>query len=247
MNSQKKILVIIPIVETKYNAAIKQEVEKVLAPDFIAEYENVKEGTCFIESRYAEFLNTAGIISLTQDAEKDGFDGVFVDCAGSPGVSIVRELVDIPVVGGFDGAALMALSVAHKFSIVTVLPNVMGMLESEARDLGITDNLASIRHVDIPVQDLTDQDKLIEHLLIQSIKAIKEDGAEAIILGCTAMMGVVDAVTKGLRAVNLSVPVIDPTYAAVCSLQSLIRCGVSQSRLTYHRSSAELVTESNQY
>jgi len=246
MDTQKKILVIIPVVATKFNAAIKKEVEKVLAPDFVAEYKNVKEGTCFIESRYAEYLNTADIISLSQDAEKNGFDGVFVDCAGSPGVSIARELVDIPVVGGFDGAALMALSVAHKFSIVTVLPNVIAMLESEARDLGITDNLASIRHVDMPVQDLTDQDKLIEHLLIQSIKAIKEDGAEAIILGCTAMVGVVDVVAKGLQEANLSVPVIDPTYAAICSLQSLIRCGVSQSRLTYHRSGAKLVTDSRQ-
>ena len=143
----KKILILIPIVPTQVVPEVKQEVDQVLAPDFTADYVNVKEGTCTIESLYAEYLNTGEIIRLSKEAEKNGYDGIFVDCFGSPGVSVVRELVDIPVVGGFDGAVLMANSIAQKFSIVTVVPSVDSMLESEARDLGITGNLASIRNV----------------------------------------------------------------------------------------------------
>ncbi|MFT5718033.1 MAG: allantoin racemase [Oleiphilaceae bacterium] len=245
-NVNKKILVIIPIVATQYMAAVKQEVGQVLAPDFDAEYVNVEKGTCFIESRYAEYLNTEEIIRLSQKAEKDGFDGIFVDCFGSPGVSIVRELVDIPVVGGFDGAVLQAISIAQKFSIVTVMPSVDSMLDSEARDLGITDNLASIRNVNMPVQDLPDKKKLIANLLEESKKAIEEDGAQAIVLGCTGMLDVVEAVSEGLKKMDLPAPVVDPTFAAVCSLQSLIRCGLSQSRLTYYKSEAKYVTDPNQ-
>lgn len=241
--SIKRIMVIIPIVNTSVLDDVKNEVGHVLAPDFSAEYFNVSQGTCTIESRYAEFLNTQDIIALSKDAEAKGFDGIYVDCFGSPGVSIVRELVDIPVVGGFDGAVLMASSISQKFSIVTVVPSVVPMLESQARDLGVSDNLASIRNVNMPVQDLGDKTKLIAHLLEQSKLAIQKDGAQAIVLGCTGMVDVVDAVSQELKLAGLPAPVIDPSYAAITLLQSLIRCGLSQSCLTYHSSTAKLVTD----
>ena len=236
-------MVIIPIVNTSVLDDVKNEVGHVLAPDFSAEYFNVSQGTCTIESRYAEFLNTQDIIALSKEAEAQGFDGIYVGCFGAPGVSIVRELVNIPVVGGFDGAVLMASSISQKFSIVTVVPSVVPMLESQARDLGISDNLASIRNVNMPVQDLSDKTKLISHLLEQSKLAIQEDGAQAIVLGCTGMVDVVDAVSQKLKLAGLPAPVIDPSYAAVTLLQSLIRCGLSQSRLTYYNSIAKLVTD----
>lgn len=239
----KKILVIIPIVATQYLDDVKNEVGHVLAPDFTADYVNVKEGTCFIESRYAEFLNTADIIKLSKEAEVNGYDGIYIDCFGSPGVSIVRELVDIPVVGGFEGAVLMATAISHKFSIITVVPSVDAMLETEARDLGITTNLASIRNVDIPVADLTDKKKLIAHLIEESKNAVNVDGAESIVLGCTGMVDVVDAVSEALKKEGIPVPIIDPSYAAICSLQSMIRCGLAQSRLTYYKSDAKFVTD----
>jgi len=242
----KKILVIIPIVGTQFNEGIKSEVEHVLAPDFTADYANTTKGTCFIESRYAEFLNTESIISLSQEAEKNGYDGIFVDCFGSPGVSIVRELVNIPVLGGFDSGVLMASSISQKFSIITVVPNVIPLIEDEIRDIGLSQNIASIRDVQMPVQDLGNKTKLIAHLFKQSKAAIEEDGAEAIVLGCTGMIDVVDAVAAELEKANLPAPVIDPSYAAITMLQSLIRCGLSQSRLTYYKSNAKLVTDPSQ-
>ncbi len=243
---KKKILVIIPIVNTQFNEGIQKEVEHVLAPDFEAHYANTQQGTCFIESRYAEFLNTKDIISLSQKAEKDGYDGVFVDCFGSPGVSIVRELVSIPVVGGFDGAVLMASLIAQKFSIVTVVPNVVPLIEDEIRTLGITGNVASVRDVQMPVQDLGNKEKLIEHLFEQSKLAVHQDGAAAIVLGCTGMLDVVDAVSQKLTAAKIPAPVVDPSYAAITMLQSLIRCGLSQSRLTYYPPTEKFVTHPSQ-
>ncbi|MDX1451602.1 MAG: aspartate/glutamate racemase family protein [Oleiphilaceae bacterium] len=235
--------VIIPIVTTQVLPDVKREVSHVLAPDFEARYHNVDSGTCFIESRYAEFLNTQAIIELAKQAEKDGCAGIFVDCFGSPGVSVVRELVNIPVVGGFDGAVLMASAIAQRFSIVTVLPAVCPMLEEQARALGITQNLASIRNVEMPVKDLKDKNKLIAHLLKESEIAIRQEGAQAIVLGCTGMVDVVDAVKAQLQEKGLPAPVIDPSYAAISLLQSLVRCGLSQSPLCYFPSHAKLVTD----
>ncbi len=243
---KKVIQVIIPIVTTQVLPDVRNEVEQVLAPDFSAQYQNVQRGTCFIESRYAEYLNTAAIIEIAQQAELAGCAGIFVDCFGSPGVSIVRELVRIPVVGGFDGAVLMASSIAQRFSIVTVLPEVCPMLEEQARALGISDNLASIRNVNMPVKDLKHRHTLIEHLVRESEVAITTQGAQAIILGCTGMVGVVDAVRSALQQKGLPAPIIDPSHAAITLLQSLIRCGLSQSPLCFYPSQAKPVSHPDQ-
>jgi Asp/Glu/hydantoin racemase len=57
------------------------------------------------------------------------------------------------------------------------------------------------------------------------------------------MVDVVDAVAQALKDAGLPAPVIDPSYAAITLLQSLIRCGLSQSRLSYYASTAKLVTD----
>ncbi|NET09341.1 MAG: hydrogenase expression protein HupH [Symploca sp. SIO2B6] len=249
-----KIRVIAPIVDPSptldLRSIIEKEIVEVAAPD--AEISLVfldkDKGPASIESRHEEFLSIASIIEKAQEAQGDGIDGIFIDCFAEPGVGVVRELVDIPVVGGFDPAVLMAKLVCQKFSIVTVEERVNPIIEDETRRLGIMDNLVSIRDLDIPVLDLKPEeirDALVEH----SVQAIKQDGAQAIVLGCTGMLDVAKAVEKKLSTYkekgdeqrSFSVPVIDPTTAAITTLQSLIRMQLSQSRLAYYKS--ELKTE----
>jgi allantoin racemase len=141
--------------------------------------------------------------------------------------------VDIPVVGGFTPAVLTANAVAQRYSVVTILPEVIPMLEDLERELGITANIVSNLYVDIPVQDLTDKEKLIKRLYKQSLRAIAQ-GAQAIVLGCTGMLGVAEEVQKKLAEKKKPAPVIDPTKAAITMLQSLVRMEISQSRLTYY-------------
>jgi allantoin racemase len=230
-----RIKVIIPIATDKYNEDTKKEVESVLAPDFEASYENLKEGTEYIESRFAEYVNTKDIIRIAEEAQKEHFDGIFVDCVGEPGVPVVRELVDIPVIGGFNTAVLTALSIAQNFSMIEPVPSVVPMVEDLARELGVTESMVSIRTVDIPVEDLQDKEKLFQKLFQESQAAILKDGAQSIVLGCTGMLDVAKDLEKELRILGMPAPVIDPTTAAVGSLQSLIRNGLSQSRLTYYK------------
>ena len=230
-----KIQIIVPLANSQFNQEVRAEAQTVAAPDTEIDVVNLDEGPQSIESRYAEFLATGDIINKAQKAQADGFDGIFVDCFGEPGVSVVRELVDIPVVGGFDPAVLTATLICQKFSIITVVNSVNSMLEDLARDLGIINNVASIRDVDIPVLELQDKEKLKQALIDQSQKAIDRDGAQAIVLGCTGMLDVAKEVERILAELGKPAPVIDPTTAAITSLQSLIRCQLSQSRLTYYK------------
>jgi len=71
-----------------------------------------------------------------------------------------------------------------------VLKNVVPMLRDLARRLGVEGNIASVRDIITPVLELQDKDHFQKRLLEQVEKAVSEDGAEAVVLGCTGMIGV---------------------------------------------------------
>ena len=237
-----KLLVIIPIVTKQFNEALKKEISVVQASDFQIDYMNLSSGTNFIESRYAEFLDTASIVEIAKQAQEDGYDAIFITCFGEPGVSVVRELVEIPVIGGFLSSAMTSNVLSHKFSIVTVVPDVIPMLRELARTLGVEENLTSIREIDVPVPELGNITLVEEKLLDQSLAAIQIEGAQAIVMGCTGMLGVreyVEAqIQEQLQLAN-PVPVISPNQHSVAYLQSMVRMGLTHSRLAFFKSNAK--------
>jgi allantoin racemase len=83
------------------------------------------------------------------------------------------------------------------------------------------------------VLELSDFDKLISAIYGESKKAIEQDGAEAIVLGCTGMAGVAEAIRVKLQGDGYDVPVVDPTLAAVKLLEVYGQLGLRPSKLTY--------------
>jgi len=228
-----KIKLIVPITDPVFNEKALAEARSVCAPDFEVDLSEITKGTKYIESRSAEYYNSENIISIVQQAVKDGYRGVFIFCFGSPAVPCIREMFDIPILGGFEPAILTAMNLAQTFSIVTVEARVVSMLRELARVLGVTSSMVSIRVIDIPVLGLDDENVLFAQLYKESEAAIKKDGAECIVLGCTGMLDIAHKIQSALAASNLPVPVIDPTIAAMGTLQTLIRGGYTQSRRTY--------------
>ncbi|MCP4720293.1 MAG: racemase [Desulfobacteraceae bacterium] len=228
-----KIKIIVPAATDEFNAGIKKEVDTVKAPDCSISIENLKSGPQSIESRYDEFLAGPDIVKISLNAQQQGFDGIFIDCFGEPQVSVVREIVDIPVIGGFGAALMTANMISQKFSIISVLDRVVAMNSDLVRTYGLGQNIASMPIIGMEVKELKNKKKLIERLVEVSLNAIKEQGAQAIVLGCTGMLDVAKSVEKILKDKGKPAPVIDPTTTAIGFLQSLIRNNLSQSRLTY--------------
>ena len=152
---------------------------------------------------------------------------------GDPALDAVREKIDIPVVGPARTTMLYAADLAHTFSVVTILKNVIVLIEDLAKKLGLIEKMVSVRSVDIPVLELTDKGGLISSLVNESIIAIEEDSAHSIILGCTGMMGVADALKDSLLRKGYNVPVLDPVPIAIRYLETLISLKLSQSKKTY--------------
>ncbi|MFE0504290.1 aspartate/glutamate racemase family protein [Peribacillus butanolivorans] len=228
-----KIKVIMPITSDIFNKEILEEVKFYASKTTEVGVTSLDYGPASVESEYDEALCVPNFLEKAKEAEEDGFDGVISDCFGDPGVKPAREILDIPVVGACESSMLFASSLAKSFSVVTVLPNVVPMIENISKTLGVNGNLASVRYVNIPVLEVHDKDRLKRELYEEMIKAIEQDGAHALVLGCTGFMGVAAELQKRLKQNGYDVPVIDPVFAATRLLESLITMGVKQSRLTY--------------
>jgi allantoin racemase len=228
-----KLKVIVPITSKLFEEETKKEIKNMASPGVVLEAEGIMYGTASIESIYDELLCAPGIIKVGEKAQAEGFDGVFISCMGDPAVEALREKLDIPVVGPCRTSMLIAADLAARFSVVTVLENVKYLISTIAYQLSLDRKLASVRSVDIPVLDLVDKEKLVKALVDESLKAVREDGAQAIILGCTGMIGVSELLSDGLRDKGCDVPVIYPVPVAIKYLQLLASLGLNQSRMTY--------------
>lgn len=228
-----QLTTVVPLIGDGFTKNVREEVVSWASPGTTIDVVKVSRGVGSIESEYDEALAAPGILEQVQAAADGGADGVFITCFGDPSVHAAREIVDIPVVGGFEPAVLNALALGDRFGVITVLPNVVPMIRSLVRRYGLTDRCGGVRVVDIPVLSLEEPDVLLDRLYEQAAAAVAADEAEVIVLGCTGMIGVAEALQRRLADDGVFVPVVDPTGAALLWLEMQVRLGVRPSRATY--------------
>lgn len=228
-----KIKIIVPIITDAFNQSVSNEAMKFGTPGVEYVIENLRYGPASIECEYDEALAVPGILELVEKAQTEGFDGAMVDCFADPGVKAAREKVDIVVMGGFEPSMLLAAGLGDNLGIVTVLPNLLPVLENRAKTLGIAERLKSIRYVNIPVLDLSDSVKLENALYKQCMEAVEKDGVHVLVLGCTGMMGMADNLHERLKAAGYGVPVIDPFISGIKMIERYASMRLKHSRLTY--------------
>jgi allantoin racemase len=224
-----RVYVIIPILyNKKFEEITIKEFEAAARRDTKITVSCLERGPASIESMYDESIATPCILEKVKCAEENGFDAVIIDCMGDPGLHAAREIVKIPVIGPAEASMALAHVVSHRFSVVTVLKSVLPIFDRMVRAYGFEARFASARSIDIPVLELEKEEETKRALTEESKKAIEEDKADTIILGCTGMAGM----ARGLQEA-LGVPVIDPTWASLKIAESLVDMKISHSKSVY--------------
>lgn len=227
-----KIKVIIPTSSDKINQPTLNEIKRLNLDDAEFDVVNLKQGPSFLMGRYDEHRVTTEIIEIAREAEKDGFDGVFISCFYDTAVSLLREVVKIPVVGPLLPSALTAHLISQTYAIITVVESVKQIATPILREWNLSHHLSGIYVTDLALVNLHDHNLLVPEL-VQCAKQAVAENAQAIILGCTGMAGVLEKFTSALRENNILVPVIDPTTSAIMQLYSLCKQSLSHSPLSY--------------
>lgn len=165
-----------------------------------------------IEYRAYEVMVTQGIVRATRAAAREGFDALAIGCFYDTGLHDAREvsgqmIVTAPCVASVEIAA----SLANRFGIIVGRRKWVNQMSATVTDIGQKERLSGFYHVELGVNDFqTDHNKTNNLLLGAGRKAVEEDYAEAVILGCTLEVGFYKELAE-----DLGVPVIDPSIAAL--------------------------------
>jgi allantoin racemase len=225
-----RILVINPNTSEEMTRDIDREARQYARPDTEIETVCPSWGPRSIEGHYEEELAAVAMLEVIKERAAD-FDGVVIACYGDPGLAAAREISPVPVVGIAEASMLMACTVAHSFSIVTVLPRVKPLLANTVRLHGLEARCASIRTTPLSVLDCERDPEAAGREIVKAARlAIEEDGAEAICLGC-AGMGPLD---KAVGA-EVGVPVLDGVACAVKLVEGLLDYGLTTSRVAAYK------------
>ena len=206
-----------------------------LGPDVTVTGSCLRDGPASIECELDEALAVPGTLAEVQAAAEAGAAAIVINCLGDPGLAAARELVSVPVLGPGQTSMHVAALLGHQFSILTVLDQLVHVDEAKAAHYGLAGRLASVRAVGIPVLELHDDPaRLIGALTEQGVRAVRDDGAHVLILGCTGMQGLAERVTAALAARGVTgIPVIDPLAETLRIAAALARGGLSHSKRTY--------------
>lgn len=226
------IRVVTPVVPTGLTKA--EDFEGILDQNDTVDFTELDAGPASIESAFDRMLAAPDVVAKTIDAEKDGADAVVIDCMEDPGLDAARECVSIPVLGPCQTSMNLACTIGHRFSILSVSENMGLHFEALARMYGAAERYASTRSVDIAVKDLSAQsDGLRTGLLTASRRAVMDDGADIVIIGCTGMLDVAKVLSDDLQGEGIDIPVIDPIPVTVRMAKLLVDSGLSHSGLSY--------------
>lgn len=228
------IRVIIPVVGEHWVAPVQEAYGRAGRPGTEISAVTIDKGPASIESIRDEALAIPAVLSRVQAAEAEGMDAVILDCMADPGLDPARELASIPVIGPAQAAMHLAAMLAHRFSVITVLEQGIPGVHRQIRRYGLAGKAASVRAINIPVLEMDqDRERVTRALIEESAKAVREDGAHAIVPGCTEMIGMARAVQEGLAERGCEVPVIDPPAVAVKLAEGLVDIGLAHSKRTY--------------
>lgn len=172
-------------------------------------------GPVSIEGHYDGALALPGLLSEIAGAAE--IDAAVIACFDDTGLDAARSLATFPVLGLCESALMTAGLLAQRFTVVTTLERSRVLLENLSRHYGFGGR-AVVRAADIPVLELEDAASgAIEKLRGQIEKALAEDGAEAIVLGCAGMADLAYALQS-----DYGVPVVDGVSAAVKQAEALV-------------------------
>lgn len=143
-----------------------------------------------------------------------------VACFSDPGLHALREQSTRPTFGIAECGVLTALSMAHRFGVIAILPGSIRRHLRYYGAMGVTGRFAAEVAVNLNVVDLADE-TLTRSRMTECGRTLRDvHGADVVVMGCAGM-------TKYRAALEeeLGIPVVEPTQAAVIMAIGRVRLG----------------------
>lgn len=220
-----RILVVNPNTTASMTEKIGAAARRVASPGTEIVAVNPAHGPASIEGFYDEAMSLAGMLDVIRTAQ--GFDAVVIACFDDTGLDAARCLTDRPVIGIGEAGYHMASMISNKFSVVTTLARSVPALEHNLHRYGLMARCVRVRASDVAVLELEHPGSdACTRISAEIGRAVAEDRAEAIVLGCAGM-----ADLAGSLAQEHGLPVLDGVTCAIGLAEAMVRLGIKTSRI----------------
>lgn len=231
-----KLKLIVPVADTlntrKANEGIPLAL-KSLNPGTEVTVSFLKKGFEALNTISRIGYNSPLIAEEALKAEKEGADGIFINCFADPAVDMAKEFVHVPVFGGFRPTMMAALGCGKRFAVV--IPGredpagtflLAKVIENNPE---FKDSIICQGFTNLDVLELNDREKLLGRLTEFAIEAKRGHNCDCLILGCTAMSYIVDDLRGALAEQKVGITVLEPLATGLKMLETFVSLGLNNS------------------
>jgi allantoin racemase len=153
-------------------------------------------------------------------AQDNSASAFVIACFSDPGLHSAREATSKPVLGIAECGILTALTLGHRFGVISILATSVPRHLRYVGAMGVSDRLAADLPIGLGVTELGDARATMARMTDVGGRLRDVHGADVIVMGCAGMARYRDALEA-----NLSMPVVEPTQAAVAMALGRVRLG----------------------
>ncbi|WP_371345711.1 aspartate/glutamate racemase family protein [Ancylobacter sp. IITR112] len=219
-----RILVVNPNTTASMTAKIGAAAQQAAAPGTQVIAVNPPDGPVSIEGYYDEVFSIPGLIGEMR--RHPDMDAYIIACFDDTGLDAARCATSAPVIGIGEAAFHMASLVAGRFGVVTTLARSVPAIEHNLKRYGLMERCARVRSSEVAVLELEEPGSdAATRILEEMRRALAEDRAEAIVLGCAGMADLAARLSR-----EVGVPVLDGVSCAVKLAEALVHLGLRTSK-----------------
>lgn len=209
-----KALVINPNTSPEMTADIETTAQRVFKSPWEYVVEHAPSGPESLESWTDYHLASIAILPLLE--KYPNVDGIVLACFGDPGLFLLKEYSNVPVIGIAEASMSVALLLGSRFGILAGMRRAVALMDSMVRTYGLESRYAGTESLDLRVLDFEKERTETLNVLEIASQKLRASGAEVLLLGCAGLTNFVDK----LQA-RVSMPVIDPVEAGCRMLQTI--------------------------
>jgi Asp/Glu/hydantoin racemase len=219
-----RLLLINPNISESVTALIEAEARRSARPGTALTAVTASFGVAYIETRFEALIGAHAVAELA-GSHAAGHDAVVIAAFGDPGLMALREVLPMPVVGLTEAALMSACQLGRRFSIIAISQRIGAWYRECVESYGLGSRLASIRSLNQPLRDVgAIQQAHRDALVGLAQKAVREDGADVIVLAGAPLAGL----ARQVKAL-LPVPMVDGVSSAVVQAQALVALNPSRA------------------
>src|SRR5271167_797396 len=216
----ERILVINP----NSTAAVTRAIDEAVAPLRLPGGPEIlcltlEEGPPGVESQLDADAVILPLCRMIRDHEADAAAFV-IACFSDPGLFSARESTAKPVLGIAECGILTALTLRHRFGVVSILARSVPRHLRYIAAMGVGQRLAGDLPIGLGVLELADARTTMARMIETGRRLRDQHGADVLVMGCSGMAGYRAELEEAVQ-----IPVVEPTQAAVAMAIGRVRLG----------------------